>query len=197
MSVFEQYLAVLAPLALATWGSGVVMRASDLAAVAVGVVVGISWSVVGVGSVVADAGLLCTLAVVLALRPTSVFMALGAGVAAVQWAVTLASAGLPLWLGGTLALTVMAMAVAQGRRSQPARSVGLRQSASLLIVFLGLIVALAPRWSDAFQTAAALNSGSMGAEPPALVWAGILCVVALFAGAAAGGRRRALRTRTS
>lgn len=126
-------------------------------------------------------------------RPPPYVVSLAGGAAAALWGRYLEVLGLPVWFAAPMAAAVTAVATWLSVVRPVFAPARLREEGLLLVLALGLAVAFLPELVVGWQSASALNAGSLQdpltAGQPA-VWALVAAVVAAVAGGFVAARRR-------
>lgn len=126
-------------------------------------------------------------------RPPLYVASFASGAAAALWSRYLEVLGLPVWIAVPAAAAMPAVAVWLSAVRPVFAPPRLREEGLLLVVALGLAVAFLPELVAGWQSAAALNTGSLWdpstvAEPAA--WALVAAAAAAVAGGFVAARRR-------
>ena len=156
----------------------------------------VAWPVAsGIGG--ADSMAVGAIAVAIALaallgRPPLQVVSFASGAAAALWSRYLEVLGLPVWIAVPVAAAMPAVAVWLSAVRPVFAPPRLREEGLLLVVALGLAVAFVPELVVGWQSAAALNTGSLRdpstVAPPA-AWALVAAAAAAVAGGLAAARR--------
>ena len=156
----------------------------------------VAWPVAsGIGG--ADSMAVGAIAVAVALaallgRPPLQVVSFASGAAAALWSRYLEVLGLPVWIAVPVAAAMPAVAVWLSAVRPVFAPPRLREEGLLLVVALGLAVAFLPELVAGWQSAAALNTGSLRAPLVAgqpAVWVLLAAAVAAVAGGLAAARR--------
>ena len=156
----------------------------------------VAWPVasgIGADSMAAGATAVAVALAALLGRPPLQVVSFASGAAAALWSRYLEVLGLPVWIAVPAAAAMPAVAVWLSAVRPVFAPPRLREEGLLLVVALGLAVAFVPELVVGWQSAAALNTGSLRdpstVAPPA-AWALVAAAAAAVAGGLVAARRR-------